>query len=506
MITSLLLLLIVAGAAGVVIWPIWQGIRQPWMVQSPSGEQEAIHQEQLAALDALRDLAMDYKLGNLSLEDYRALAAPLQQKARRTLERQEKIKSIQREPGRTGSSAAIAVAEAELDALLESRIQALRRVVAPSNGGAVRTAVAGQRFCHQCGAPVQPGFHFCASCGVRLETVQPSEQQPLEDNGRAVAPQEIHQGPGQLPASPVRKTDAAPSSSAATSETTAPSSRRKLWGIGAVLALVWVVAVVWLYMSTRAGQQNQVPVATFPNTTVWSIGATDGLLVLGESKGLQVSTDGLKWNPLPVADEIHAIAALDDAGQRWLAAGAKGLWSSTNGATSWQPLATDPAELHLLTITSFPGQSGVVLGADETAIYMSEDGGQTWTNMNVKLPGLPRSLVAGDLGLFIGTDRGVYRSEDGGQSWINFNGSVNGVIASTDIQALAYDGKNQMLYAGTPAGLSFMNLGSPGGWGHRSLQANVTALTLAGPDKQVVWVGTADGQLFRSDDRGVTWR
>ncbi len=68
------------------------------------------------------------------------------------------------------------------------------------------------------------------------------------------------------------------------------------------------------------------------------------------------------------------------------------------------------------------------------------------------------------------------------------------------------DNPNKVLYAGTPAGLSFLNLEAFGGWGQRSLTGHVTALALDGENKQVLWVGTADGHLFRSPDRGVTWR
>ena len=117
-----------------------------------------------------------------------------------------------------------------------------------------------------------------------------------------------------------------------------------------------------------------------------------------------------------------------------------------------------------------------------------------------------QALAAGNSDIFIGTDRGVFLSRDQGASWTDYNGMVNGRIGNTNIQALAYDEIGNLLFAGASNGLYFMNLNSPGGWGQRSLDANVTAIAVTGENSQVLWVGTADGQIFRSDDRGVTWQ
>jgi hypothetical protein len=51
-----------------------------------------------------------------------------------------------------------------------------------------------------------------------------------------------------------------------------------------------------------------------------------------------------------------------------------------------------------------------------------------------------------------------------------------------------------------------MNLASSGGWGQRALNADVTALAVTGSADEELWVGTANGQLFRSTNRDVTWQ
>jgi len=86
------------------------------------------------------------------------------------------------------------------------------------------------------------------------------------------------------------------------------------------------------------------------------------------------------------------------------------------------------------------------------------------------------------------------------------NGTANGAIISTDVRALAYDEANGIIFAGTPAGVSFMKMDSFGGWGQRTLQASVLALALDPDNSAVLWAGTSDGRIFRSPDRGVSWR
>ncbi|MCB0184596.1 MAG: hypothetical protein KDE31_10030, partial [Caldilineaceae bacterium] len=113
--TFLALLLVTGLAMYVIVQPLWQYIRQPWAFRTPDGEEEQVRQEQLSALEALRDLAMDYRLGQLSTTDYRALAAPLQQQARRTIQQQIKQNAVQE-------------ADYALDAALEAEILALRRI------------------------------------------------------------------------------------------------------------------------------------------------------------------------------------------------------------------------------------------------------------------------------------------------------------------------------------------------------------------------------------------
>ena len=193
-----------------------------------------------------------------------------------------------------------------------------------------------------------------------------------------------------------------------------------------------------------------------------------------------------------------AATALDAT--NWQVATPSGLWQSDG--VDWQSVDT---ELRFVGLASAP-RMGLVWGVTPDSLYQSSDGGATWALLADSLPGQAQAFAAGPGVLFLGTEGGVFSSADAGQSWTSRNGAVNGRIADLNVRALAYDGASNVLYAGTPAGVLFLNLAGVGSWGQRALAADVTALAVGGEDNQTLWAGTADGRLFRSPDRGVSWR
>jgi hypothetical protein len=109
-----------------------------------------------AALQAIKDLEFDYRLGKMSQEDYQRLDQRLRRQAIGLMQQIEKI----------------APATASLDEQLESIIAQFRQTspapVAVPPGAAGVDAVAPQtaRFCTHCGKPLEPGHKFCAYCGT----------------------------------------------------------------------------------------------------------------------------------------------------------------------------------------------------------------------------------------------------------------------------------------------------------------------------------------------------
>lgn len=522
MMTVLALFLVALAVLAAVAYPLWQSMRQPWNLNIPQGGVEARYQEKSSALESLRDLAMDFKLGKLSAADYRSLAVPLQKQVRGAMQAQS-----------ASQNATLPSALAKLDAHLETQILAMRRTLPP---GPTLTG-APFNFCPQCGAQVTSEYRFCAACGAKLPFAESNQQQ---SNGQTVLAQpnvDVETSSRSTSVGTTIRPDANDTeSNAATSfsensqraDTSGPSDaflvaqvpeqaaqlaterathiRYRWWGVAAVIAAVWVVAVIWLYLTGRSSQLDQVPVTTLSMGPVQALAVTDARLVVAAPNGVQQSSDGQAWNASPLTDNVTSVVALDPAGDSWLAAGPNGLWRSQDGAVSWGRVDTTSTGLGLITMTIAPGQPDVIWAADARTLYVSHDGGESWEVVNSVLPGRVSSLTAGSTQLFLGTDQGVFRSQDRGASWTDFNGLVNGRIGSTDIQALAYDETGNLLFAGTPRGLYFMNLNSPAGWGQRALNADVTELALHGATSAEVWAGAANGQLFRSQDRGVTWR
>ncbi len=513
MTTIFVLAAVALAAVAAVVAPIWQQARRPWSLNEPEGEAEALRQEELSTLEALRDLAMDYKLSNLNATDYRALTAPLESRAKRVqaLQAQRQIQSM-------GSL----VITPDLEQRLEAEIQAARRTtdVAAASAGdfADKINESGQpqrvRYCHQCGAAVQPADRFCAACGAAL---RPGDGGPVDaavagssaTNGTppingaaqmeaAVVP--APDAPANLPAPADTKTvqpTVQPRAKATAGATAAPRRRRLWWG-AAGLALVWVAVIAGVYLQGRSDQTAQTPVVSFDGA-VRTLKQLGGQLLLSTDQAAQLSTDGVDWHAAQLDEPVLAATALGAA--NWLVATPSGLWQSGDGV-GWQPLET---ELRFVGLASAP-RMGVAWGVTPDSLYQSSDVGITWALLSETLPGQAQAFAAGPGVLFLGTEGGVFSSADAGQSWTSRNGAVNGRIADLNVRALAYDGASNVLYAGTPAGVLFLNLDGVGSWGQRALAADVTALAVGGEGNQVLWAGTADGQLFRSPDRGVTWR
>lgn len=521
MMTVLALFLVALVVLAAVAHPLWQSMRQPWNLNIPQVGAEARYQEQSSALESLRDLTMDFKLGKLSAADYRSLAVPLQKQVRGAMQAQSAVQN-------TTSPSALA----KLDAHLETQILAMRRTLPPGP-----TLAGGPfNFCPQCGAQVTSEFRFCAACGAKLPFAESNQKtngqtapaQPIvdvetsslatsvgttirsdatdTDSNAATSFSENSQRADTSGSSDTSLVAQAPEQAAQQVTKRATHIRYRWWGVAAITAAVWIVAVVWLYLSGRSSQLDQVPVTTLAMGPVQALAVTDARFVVAAPNGVLLSNDGQTWNTSPLTDNVTSVVALDLAGESWLAAGPDGLWRSQDGAVSWGRVDTTSTGLRLITMALAPDQPNVIWAADARTLYISHDSGESWEVVNSVLPGRASALTVDSTQLFLGTDQGVFRSQDRGASWTDFNGLVNGRIGSTDIQALVYDEVGNLLFAGTPRGLYFMNLNSPAGWGQRALNADVTELALHGAMSAEVWAGAANGQLFRSQDRGVTWR
>lgn len=151
----------------IVAWPLLKKEVPPAPVDDDR-LLELLHRKE-QVLQAIKDLEFDYRVGKLSEEDYRLYDRQLRRQAIGLLMQIEKI----------------APESARLDASLEKEIWQRRRVPdkasLPVDGkqadmtflfstSTAEEQAPPQRYCTQCGHPLEPTHKFCAMCGTPVES------------------------------------------------------------------------------------------------------------------------------------------------------------------------------------------------------------------------------------------------------------------------------------------------------------------------------------------------
>lgn len=238
----------------------------------------------------------------------------------------------------------------------------------------------------------------------------------------------------------------------------------------------------------------------------------------------------------------------------YVGAASAGLYKSTNGGTTFQPVFESGNTLSIGAIAVQPDNPEVVyVGTGEGAvrnsvsfgdgIYKTTDGGRTWKHLGLDKterfariaihPANPQILFAAALGRAFGPnqERGVYRSTDAGATWQRML-FVNETTGASDV---AIDPKDpNIVYAGMYDYMRqpwFFRSGGPGSGVYRSSDGGTTWKRLTDPalhnglpgakllgrlgvsihagNPNIVYAlieAQEDGVLWRSEDRGLTWR
>ena len=231
-----------------------------------------------------------------------------------------------------------------------------------------------------------------------------------------------------------------------------------------------------------------------------------------------------------------------DANVVYVASASGGLWKTVNAGTTWKPIFERQGTISIGDIALAPGNPNVIwVGTGESnvrnsvsfgdGVYKSTDGGTTWQHMGLKEsehisaivinPNNPDIVYVGALGHAFGPndERGVFMTTDGGKTWTKtlFIDNEHGV------SDLEIDPSNpNILYAGM---WSFARKpwthrsGSEKGGLYKSIDAGRTwkkltnglpkligriGVRVAPSNSNVVYamVEAKDGMLYRSDDQG----
>ncbi|MCB0164347.1 MAG: hypothetical protein KDI79_08985 [Anaerolineae bacterium] len=298
----------------------------------------------------------------------------------------------------------------------------------------------------------------------------------------------------------------------------------------------------------------------------------DGDFMFGEENGelAQLRSSAIVWTtpkPTPQNFPINDLAvAADDADPTlFIVSGQNGLYSSDDGGQTWSRTAF-PVRDTSYGLTKYRLAVSPNFATDETlyvatgrSLHRSTDGGQTWAQIPLETDQSSEALTfraqrvafspdyGRDKTLLAGTAGAVYRSDDGGQTWSEVLTSA-GDSSTIDLLTFAPDGDmayarfgySQSLFTSDDGGQTWQEQATPDEYfsivsstvgpdntltaalefDTRLLQTGLQPASrpiIAGPSQLtslLAVVYTADGTLFaggqggivRSDDNGQTWQ
>lgn len=231
--------------------------------------------------------------------------------------------------------------------------------------------------------------------------------------------------------------------------------------------------------------------------------------------GIHRSTDaGGRWTRVSDADARSVIADPAHPGQVMVGT-SRGVIRSRGDGTTWAPALRG---LRGTTITSAvaigPAPARLLAAVEGDGVYVSADGGATWT-YGAQPPGLAPDLAADpDLATAVlaTTDRGVFRSDDGGGTWSRIAApepawAGAAAILETTEPVFGQQADGVRYVVGDSSVLRSVDGGAT--WSNGARRFDLGAVTaIPGRPLQLAATLTDDParSIARSDDGGATWR
>lgn len=294
---------------------------------------------------------------------------------------------------------------------------------------------------------------------------------------------------------------------------------------------------------------------TFRLLVLTSVVAALAGIVFGQNskqRPEEVALKNLQWRsigPAIMGGRIDDFAVVEgNASTFYVGAATGGVWKTTNAGTTFEPIFDEQASTSIGDICIAPSDPNIVwVGSGEAnnrqssswgdGVYRSLDGGKTWQNMGLRdskhigrivIDSRDPNIVYVAAGGHLwgpNKERGVYKTTDGGKTWtqslfINEDTGVTDIVIDPQspgtLYAAAYQrrrvpwgfnggGPGSALYKTIDGGASWKKLtkdlpegGNTGRIGLDIYRGN--------PNIVYAIIENAKGGVFRSEDRGETWK
>lgn len=261
------------------------------------------------------------------------------------------------------------------------------------------------------------------------------------------------------------------------------------------------------------------------------------------------SFSGLEFRNIgPLSGRIDAVTGVPGDPRTYYAGGLGGLFKSGDGGVSWESVFNQQPVSSIGAVAVAPSDPNVVyVGTGEpnlrndvdfgNGMWKSTDAGKTWQHIGLDASGAvsriaidptnPNRVFVAVLGdVFKASDvRGIYRTLDGGKTWQRVlytddrTGGSSIAIDPSDSNHLFAGmwegwrtpyhlnsgGANDGLYESTDGGEHWTRLhgsGLPAG----TMGRIAVAFAPSSPARVYALIESAEGSLWRSDDRGKTWK
>lgn len=282
-----------------------------------------------------------------------------------------------------------------------------------------------------------------------------------------------------------------------------------------------------------------------PNVVWVGTGENDGGRHIGYGDGIYKSEDGGKsWKNRGLKNSEHLskiivhpgnseVIYVASQGPLWSKGGQRGFYKSTDGGKTWRrtlgnddwtgvtDIVADPRNANRIYAATWDRHRTVAAymsGGSGTALYRSEDAGETWTKLT---SGLPAGKM-GKIGLAVSYHNpdvvyaaielnrrtgGIYKSADRGTTWVKQSDAVSGATGPHYYQELYtsphHDGwlylMDTRVQLSKDGGKTFTRLNTE----HRHVDNHALAFKKSDPDYLII--GT-DGGAYESFDLGAQWR